>query len=167
MAKITNTNIDFTEKKVSEQEGFVTSKKLVKVETGRRHAIKINDVTLERNVYKSPSVIKTGNLITGKAAKSIAVFCNEYIPEHFKKEDVYVKYVFTINGEDIEVVPINSHRNGIKRIKTSDYDLDSDYIEYINQPITSAYLTITITTPNQYESPFISNLKVMIGGQDV
>lgn len=166
MAKITNTNIDFTENKTSEQEGFVTSKKLVKVETGRRHAIKINDVTLEHNVYKSPSVIKTGNLITGKPAKSIAVFCNEYIPEHFK-EGVYIKYVLTINGEDTEVVPINSHHNGIKRIKTSDYDLDSDYIKYINQPITSAYLTITITTPNQYESPFISNLKVMMGGQDV
>ena len=61
MAK-NNVNIDFSEDKISDIEQFDKKQTLVKLETGKRHAIRINDIKTERNVYKQKTVMKTGNL---------------------------------------------------------------------------------------------------------
>lgn len=161
----TNINIDFKEDKISEVAGLKSEKKLVKLNTAKRHVIKINGINLEKNIYKTENVVRTANLIVAPA-RSIAVFCNEYIPDHFPS-GTYIQYFLTINGQDFEVVPINSNKNGIKIIKTSDLDIDSSYVTYINQKIKTAYLTIKIKTPNAYETPFISNLKVLVGDKNV
>lgn len=160
-----NINIDFSTQEVKEQDSYQLTKEIVTVKTGKRHAIKINDINAYKNIYETTNTIKTNNLIKTEA-RSIAIFCNEYIPPHFTK-GIYIQYFLTINGTSIEIVPVNSDRNGIKIIKTSDYDLNSDYVHYTNQKIKSAYLTIIIKTPNQYESPFISNLKVLVGDKNV
>lgn len=164
MAK-NNVNIDFKEDDIKEVEGLQTKKEIVKLNTAKRHVIKINGIQLEKNIYNTESIIKTNNLISNPA-RSIAIFCNEYIPEHFST-GTWIRYYLTINGQDFEVVPINSHHNGVKIIKTSDLDLNSDYVQYINQKIKTAYLTIRISTPNKYETPFISNLKILVGDKNV
>lgn len=160
-----NVNIDFKEDSIKDLQGLSTKKEIVQIPTAKRHVIKINGIQLEKNIYNTESIIKTNNLIT-TPARSIAVFCNEYIPEHFV-DGTYIRYYLNVNGQDIEVVPINANRDGVKIIKTSDLDLDSNYVEYINQKIKSAYLTIKISTPNKYETPFISNLKVLVGDKNV
>lgn len=160
-----NVNIDFKEDSVKDLEGLTTKKEIVQLNTAKRHAIKISGIQLEKNIYNTESIIKTNNLIT-TPARSIAVFCNEYIPEHFT-DGTYIRYYLSVNGQDFEVVPINANRDGVKIIKTSDLDLNSNYVEYINQKIKSAYLTIRISTPNKYETPFISNLKVLVGDKNV
>lgn len=160
-----NVNIDFKEDEIKDVEGIKTEKKIVTLNTARRHVIKINGIELEKNIYDKQCVIKTNNLIK-LPARSIAIFCNEYIPEHFST-DRCIQYFLTVNGQDFEVVPINSDRGGVKIIKTSDLDLDSSYVKYINQKIKTAYLTIKMTTPNKYETPFISNLKVLVGDKNV
>lgn len=160
-----NVNIDFSDSDIKDVEGIKTEKKIVTLNTAKRHTIKINGIELEKNIYEKECVIKTNNLIKNPA-RSIAVFCNEYIPEHFSN-DKYIQYYLSINGQDFEVVPINNNRDGVKIIKTSDLDLNSSYVKYVNQKIKSAYLTIKIKTPNKYESPFISNLKVLVGDKNV
>jgi len=161
----TNVNIDFKEENIKDIEGLQTKKEIVKLNTAKRHAIKINDIQLEKNIYNAESIIKTNNLISNPA-RSIAIFCNEYVPEHFSAGK-WIRYYLTVNGQDFEVVPINSNNNGVKIIKTSDLDLSSDYVQYINQKIKTAYLTIRISTPNKYETPFISNLKILVGDKNV
>ena len=160
-----NINIDFKESNVSNIENYTMNKTIHKANSAKRHVIKINDIELSRNVYKIKNTIKSKNLITTQA-RSIAIFCNEYIPEHFPNGK-YIEYHLTINGVNYEIEPINSNRNGIKIIKVSDYDFNSDYVEYINEKITTAYLTIIIKTPNNYETPFLSDLKIMVGDSNV
>lgn len=160
-----NINIDFKEEVTAEVAGLKSEKKLVKLNTAKRHVIKINGISLAKNIYTTESVVRTSNLIK-TPARSIAIFCNEYIPEHFPS-GTYIEYHLTVNGQDFEVVPINSNKNGVKIIKTSDLDLNSSYIKYLNQKIKTAYLTIKIKTPNKYETPFISNLKVLVGDKNV
>lgn len=160
-----NVNIDFTESPTANISNYKTETIVKQVKTGKRHVIKVNDINLYRNKYAAKSKITTKNLITNPA-RSIAIFCNEYIPTHFP-EGKYIQYYFTINGTNYEVVPINSDREGIKIIKVSDYDFKSEYVKYINQKIISAYLTIIINTPNDYETPFISDLKVLVGDKNV
>lgn len=161
-----NVNIDFSEDKISDLEQFDKKETLVKLETGRRHAIKINDLTAEKNRYSNKSIMKTGNLIKAPV-KAIAIFANEYIPSNFDAKKQYVKYILSVNGKEYEITPINSSRNGIKIIKTSEYTLNSKYAEYINETIKSAYLTIEITAPSVYETVFVGNIKVLAGDKHV
>lgn len=160
-----NVNIDFTEQPAVDIKNYKETEETKIVESAKRHVIRINDIALYRNIYAKKSVIKSNNLIK-TPAKSIAIFCNEYIPAHFEARD-YITYHLTINGTTYKVVPINSDKNGTKIIKTSDYDFDSTYVEYINEFITSAYITITINCPNKYETPFLSDFKVLVGDKDV
>lgn len=166
MAEIKNNiNIDFTEVDSSESSQYAAQTEVVKVQSAKRHAIKINDINVFRNKYDINNVITSNNLVS-VPSRSIAIFCNEYIPKHFNSGE-YIKYIMKINGKDYEMVPINSDKNGIKIIKTSDYDFNSDYVEYIEEKITSAYLTIKITCPNEYETPYISDLKILVGDKNV
>jgi hypothetical protein len=137
---------------------------IIKVPTAKRHVIKINDMAAFKNQYKTKNVIKSNQLLT-TSTKAIAVFCNEYIPDHFP-DKVYVNYILTVNGIDYEIIPINISRDGKKIIKTSEYQLDSDSTIYINEEIKTAYLTIIINTPTVNETPFISNIKILTGGAD-
>jgi hypothetical protein len=156
--------IDFKEIASQELNGYTINKKLVTVDSAKRHVITINNIKANGNVYKQNNAFKSKELIS-QPVKSIALFCNEYIPNHFPDND-YFKYVFTINGVDYEIVPINSNRNGKKIIRTTDYSSPSEYVEYLNEEIKSAFLSITIKTPNTNETPYISNLKILIGGDE-
>lgn len=160
-----NVNIDFEKDKVVEIDGIKVAKKIIKLSTGKRHVIKINDISLYKNTYVNKTIIKTKNLID-KKTKSIAIFANEYIPEGSNMTNP-LKYIMTINGQEIEMVPINHDRNGIKIVKTSESEEISSYTYHMNDVITSAYLTITMSTNNEDFTPFISNLKILKGDRDV
>lgn len=142
---------------------FELSSKTVKLATARRHAIKINGISAKGNQYATTTTRRSRQLIT-EPVESMALFCNEYVPSHFPNSD-YIKYILTINGTDHEIVPINSERNGKKIVRTTDVGYASDYVLYLSESIKSAYLTIIIKTPNKTETPYISNLKVLIGGE--
>lgn len=161
-----NINIDFKDSPSSHELEYSTSKQVIKMETAKRHVIKISEIKAEKNNYMTTNTMRTNNLIK-KETISIAIYCNEYIPYYFDKSIDYIKYYLTVNADTFEVVPINSERNGIKIIKTNDYDFNIENIKYITEPILSAYLTIVIKTPDKNRTPYISNLKVLVGDNNV
>lgn len=154
-------NINITETNSLGTDGYTLEKKLITLSSAKRNTIKINDVCSEQNVYKTSNYIKTNNLLS-YPVKSVALVAVEYIPEHFTNKNCFT-YILTINGKDFEIVPINSHKNGIKVIKTSEVQIDTYYSVYVNEPITSAILTIKINSPNTAESPFVSHIKLLTG----
>lgn len=154
--------IDFQKIADSVLNQYQLDTQLVKLSTAKRHAIKINNLFGYQNTYTMTNSMKSRELITSPV-KAIAIFCNEYVPDHFANND-YFKYVLTVNGVDHEVVPINSERNGKKVVRTSESNSSADYVDYISEPVKSAFLTITIMAPNTTETPYISNLKILMGG---
>jgi hypothetical protein len=142
---------------------YQTAQELVILPTARRHTIKINNVYAQRNQYNLKTTVKSRELIT-TAVKSIALFCNEYVPDNFP-EGTYITYTFTINGTNYNIIPINSNKDGKKIIRTSDYGSHASYVIYLNEDIKSAVLSITMTSPDKYQTPYVSNIKILVGGE--
>ena len=90
------------------------------------------------------------------------IFANVYIPYGLDQDDI--KFILTINGQDYEVVPINSHLNGTKIIRFSGGKSSNIYTKLINEKIHSAYLTIQYTNTSE-ATPMVNNVKVLIGGE--
>lgn len=136
-------------------------KKVEKVEGAKRHVIKINEISTYKNKYDKGHVISK-ELIT-EPVNVIALYCNEYINKNYSL-DTNVSYFLIINGEEHEIKPINSHRDGKKIIRTSSQSYKADHVIYINESIKSAKLKVVINSANQDVTPYISNIKVLIGG---
>jgi hypothetical protein len=131
----------------------------------KRHVIEIDDMTAAKRQYQSDGYIRTGNLISDTEQKisSIAIFCNEYLPDKLLTQTDAVKYILTVNDVDHEIVPINSNKNGVKIIKQAKTGDDSNYALYINESIKSAVLTISMKSRNSDLSPYLSSIKVLFG----
>lgn len=155
--------INFEDIASAEIAGYSVSTKLVTLETAKRHAVRLNNIKASKNTYQVSNTITSRELISDPV-QSIAIFCNEYIPSHFPDGE-YIKYVLTVNGIDYTVVPVNSDRNGTKIIRAADNKTPTDYVAYTNEEIKSATLTVILKTPNNTETPYFSNLKVLIGGE--
>lgn len=132
--------------------------KIKELTSAKRYVVKINEMTVEKNLYSRKSIMTSKQLIMNPV-ESIAFFCSEYIPSHFPSRK-YVFYALNVNGIDYEVEPINSHRAGKKIVKSS-IEAYRDNSIYIGEKIREAYLKITIETPNSNETPFISNIKIL------
>ena len=132
------------------------------VNSAKRHAIKINDITLSSNAYSSQSYFSTDNLISGESKYSIAVFANVYIPSKLK--DNSVEFVLTVNGEDYDVIPINVVGSGKKILRYSQGKSKTEYTEILSEPIKSAYLTVKMTGKADL-TPFVGNIKILLGGE--
>ena len=132
------------------------------VNAAKRHAIKINDITLSSNTYNSHSYFSTDNLISGESKYSIAVFANVYIPSKLK--DNSVEFVLTVNGEDYDVIPINVVGSGKKILRYSQGKSKTEYTEILSEPIKSAYLTVKMTGKADL-TPFVGNIKKLLGGE--
>jgi len=144
-------------------DNFIVNKEVTLVPTAKRHVIRINDMKAFKNEYKQTNTIRSRELITVQT-NAISIFVNEDIPDFYEANaDSYIKYYLTINGQDFEVVPINSQRNGIKIIKTAQTIVQSSTSLVIEESIKSAYLTIVIEPFTKYSSPRISNIKILIG----
>lgn len=139
-------------------------KKIEKVENAKRHVIKINDISLYKNRYSKGSIISK-ELIT-EPIDTIALYCNEYITEGYTIDN-NVSYFLIINGVEHKVQPINSHRDGKKIIRMSAQSYKSDHIVYLNENIKSAKLKVVINSANQDVTPYISDLKILIGGNTI
>lgn len=130
------------------------------IKSARRHVVKVSNILAEKTNY-STRKSKTKNLVTAPTDR-IAIFANEYIPNHFADSE-WVTYVLEVNGVSYDIVPLNSNRPGAKVIKYSVFKDDEPYSIILDEPIKEAYLTITVRTPNSYETPYVSNLKVVTG----
>lgn len=129
----------------------------------RRKKIAINNIKLYKSAYKSTSIV-SGNIIVGGSVDKVALFSSEYIPNHFADKK-YITYYLIINGDEQEVVPVNSDKEGIKIIKFSETDssptLDS-WIKTIKETIKTVQIKAVIETPNDNETPYIGNLKLCL-----
>lgn len=136
-------------------------KKIVKVESANRHIIKLNDISLYKNTYKK-GMILSKELIT-TPVKSIAIYCNEYINKDYSIKNA-VNYYLILNGKEYKVEPINSNRDGKKIAKMSSQAYESEYAIYLNEKIKSAKLKIVANVANTNITPYISDIKILIGG---
>lgn len=136
------------------------TKKIVKVLSAKRHLIKLNGISLSKNVYSTGTIL-SNELITDPI-KYIAIYSNEYICSDYDIKDA-VNYYLIINGNEYEITPINSDRVGKKIIRTSSQTYQFENTIYIEESIKSAKLKINIKASNNV-TPFISNIKVLIGG---
>lgn len=134
---------------------------IVQIESAKRHIVRINNMEARVGKFAKNTSMVTGELIVSPV-DSISIFANEYVPEHFPSA-TYFKYILNVNGINYDVVPINSQRAGVKIIKTSNYSLADVSIKHIDESIKSASLTVVIVSPNEAETPYLSNIKVCFG----
>lgn len=139
------------------------SETLIKLKTAKRSVIRINNIELGRKTYELSGQLVFNNFITDPV-KSIAIFANEYVSDEIDLRNS-IKYNITVNGLDYDIIPINSQHNGKKIIRTTSHTIPAEHVHYINESIKSATLTINMKSSKIYTSPFISDLKVLIGGE--
>lgn len=130
------------------------------VKKSNNNDIVIDNIIVDGSEYGMATIEKSS--IISNPVESIAVFANEYIPSHFLSEN-YIEYILTVNGIDYKIVPINSHKPGIKVIRFANYSDNNDYTIHINETIKSAKIKIIIRTTKNNETPYLSNLKLCIG----
>lgn len=136
-------------------------KKVEKVDSAKRHVVKINNIYAYKNKYGKGMI--TSNELIDTPINTIALYCNEYINEDYTIDN-NVSYFLIINGTEHQIQPINSHRDGKKIIRMSAQSYKSDHIIYLNENIKSAKLKIVINSANQNVTPYISDIKILIGG---
>ena len=139
----------------------ITMTDTVVIDSAKRSTIMINDISVYRKKYNTKTVIKTEELISAPSY-SIGLFANVYMPESLPDDSI--EFFLTINGQEYEVVPMNSHTNGTKIIRFSGGKSNTAYTELITEKITSAYLTIAMYGTSEL-TPFISNIKILTGGE--
>lgn len=130
----------------------------------RRKKIAINNIKLYNSTYSKATLV-SGNLILGGSVDKVALFCSEYIPNHFVDKN-YITYYLIVNGIEHEVVPVNSGKDGIKLIKFREVNTSTqkeEYIETISETIKSLQVKIIIDIANENETPYIGNIKLCLG----
>lgn len=133
------------------------------VPTAKRHVVRLNDVLFKQKKYASSCIIKSKELINSDLnIFAISVFANTYIPEGVSPKSI--SFVLTVNGNDYEVIPVNSNENGTKVIRFSQGKIPNEYTQYIGEKIQSAFLTIKMTPQNNL-TPYINNLKILLGDE--
>ena len=123
-------------------------------------SLTLDNITIEGSSYATGTIVK--NSIISTPVESIAVCANEYVPPHFP-DDNYIEYVLTVNGKDYNIVPLNSHRQGIKIVRFANYSEGNNHTVHINETIKRAKLKVIIRTARDGETPYVSNLKVCLG----
>nr|DAK26741.1 MAG TPA: hypothetical protein [Caudoviricetes sp.] len=125
-----------------------------------KQIITLDGISIAGSSYGEGIITKTGFITS--PVESISVYANEYIPSHFIS-DKYIEYILTINGKDYEIVPLNSHKPGIKVIRFANYSNENNYTEHLNETIKTAKLKVIIHVSRNGETPFVSNLKICLG----
>lgn len=138
-----------------------TKKSIVKLSNAFRKRIRINELNAIAGKF-STGTIEVNKIIT-TPVKSIAIFANEFTPGFITSSENLITYKLTVNGNEYDVVPLNSNKKGVKVIRFGASSLNDIYAKSINETIKSASLKITIDTPDSCTTPFLSNLKVCLG----
>lgn len=129
------------------------------VDTAKRSVIKLNNITAHKKIYEGSSKMQSEELINGDVY-SISLFANVYCPSNMCS----VTFTLIVNGEEYEVVPINSEQNGTKVLRFSGGRNNTIYTEQVNEKIKSAHLLVVFDNPSD-ASPIINNLKILLGGE--
>ena len=137
--------------------------KITEFANANRHLISLNEINTVSAKYSDSDFYI--NDIVDTPVKSIAIFANEYIPPHFDSTKTYFSYVLTVNGVDYDMVPINSNKEGTKVIRLSSSGNKEKYAQYIDETIKSATLHVLINIPDKASTPYLSNLKICLGGE--
>lgn len=156
----TDDSIAFIKTFYNENEKVI--KKIEKINSAKRHVVKINNMALYKSIYIKGMIVSKELITT--PVNSIALYCNEYINKDYTIEN-NIDYYLIINGIEQKIVPINSSRNGKKIIRISAQTYKSEHVIYTNETIKSAKLKIVINTPNANVTPFISDVKILVGGE--
>lgn len=135
-----------------------------------RYKIKINSIRAYRKTYETQSIIETNELINDniKNITSIALFVNEYLPNNTVSDNLtindYIQYYLILNETEYKVVPINreSDNKNTKIIKIKNSLVESAQNTFISEDIKSIKLRIVLNNINKHNSPYISNLKLLI-----
>ena len=131
------------------------------VKSAQRHVIKLNQVKAYMYNYVNKSKLETKELLN-QDVYSVALFANVYIPQGLS--DDAVKFTLTVNGTDYNIVPINSHMNGIKIIRFSTGNANDIYTKRIGEKIKSVKLSIIFNNESKIV-PRVNNIKVLFGGE--
>lgn len=129
----------------------------------KRKVIRINQISLFNADFSTCDIVAK-DAIQKVSLTAIAVFMNIYLPANFKKGS-YITMELNVNGVAYPIVPVNSNDTGIKIIRYSKNrkNVTGGYIQYIQEPITSAVLHITMQPYNTSQTPYISNIKFCVG----
>ena len=136
-------------------------KKTMIVNSAKRHVIRLNNIDLFKNKYAKGMIISK-ELITSPI-KCISLYCNEYINSNYTIGK-NVSYYLILNGKEFKVEPINSQRNGKKIARKSSQVYKAEHVIYLNEEIKSAKLKIVMNASNVDITPYISDIKILIGG---
>ena len=155
-------------KKVKIQVDEKTSEEIVVLKNTERHCIRLYGISAISSNYGEETTISTGELIDNPV-KSISFFVNEYVPDYFSSSDIsdYISYTMEINGKEYEMVPINSDRKGTKVVRKITYLKRDVYSEKLEESIKSAGLIIKMKTPVTDGTPYVSNLKICYGENEL
>ena len=129
----------------------------------KRKKIRINNIKLYSSAYE-PTNIMTNNVLAAGSMDKIALFASEYVPDHFT--DSGIRYYLIVNGTEYEVVPVNRKRSDaisvIKYSEVTDAVNTMSGTKLIDETIKSAVLRITIEDFAGRETPYISNIKLLM-----
>lgn len=129
----------------------------------KRKKIRINNIKLYSSDYEAADV-STNNVLEAGSMDKIALFASEYVPDHFAESGI--SYYLIVNGIEYEVVPINTKRtDAISVIKYSEVTDALNTVtgtKIIDETIKSAVLRITIKDFNGGETPYVSNIKLLL-----
>ena len=70
----------------------------------------------------------------------------------------------SVNGTEREIVPLNSHKEGIKIIRTGEEAGIVGHTQYITEPIQDASLRILIWAANETQIPHLGQIKICSRG---
>ena len=131
----------------------------------RRKKIRINNIKLFSGNY-SDGVFISEDLIDDGNVGAVSLFMNQYIPDHFTKDD-YIQCSLIVNGKEYNIDPANiPGKNKINIIRYSDKNNSpstSDNTELIMETIKSLIVKIKIKAFNRSETPYVSNIKLCLG----
>ena len=133
------------------------------VPSAKRHVVRINDILFREKAFIGDCYLKSRELIDKDTnVYAISIFANTYLPEGLTNDNI--QFILTVNGNEYKMKPVNSHEDGIKIIRFSQGKMPNKYTTYIGEKIQSASLSIRIK-PLKGLSPYINNLKILLGGE--
>lgn len=158
MPQTTQAKISFSQTAVNNDTiGIETENGIKVLPDASRSVIRISALDLVSAEFYKTSVFKTAELLK-TSISSVSILASEYIPSGS------IEYILTVNGKDYEVLPMNSQKTGTKIIRYSTETAEDDYVTTISEKISSVSLTVCINTASTQETPFLSKLRVCIGG---
>lgn len=158
---VLKSNINTTEDIAFSKKNSDNTENIVELESAKRSVIRINDIAVYRKEYATSGKLRFNSFINTPAT-SLAIFANEYISDELDIREC-VKYTLTVNGLDYDIVPINSNTNGKKIIRTTSKTIPADHVHYLNETAKDATLTIDFLSNKSHSSPFVSDLKILVG----